>query len=349
MIDLLLMITGPILIVAAAIVGVVLFLASVFDVLAVHRRTKLQKVPLKENEPSLQRATVIVYMESLQSNLQNCLRSVDDVSRNNVDVVIINNMKKRNARKFVQNACVNSNVTAKVYTPRKTVPMDTLLRNAYSRSKRGNTVIVITPDVQFPHKFIQLVIQSTTYGPPGYALKIASYTNQQLNFSTLLPIFISASGRIIEKAWQLVPRSTMRKPGYFYSRRTFASKKVRIPVRHDPAIYLVGFSKDGSTGRQPRLIRAVQLVFISLFVAFSTFVIIMAATLKTSTPLLLTWLIVSLWLAGVIWLDTNGSTRQKLALSVSIVPGYFLLLAAIAVHIAVYPFRYTRFSSLLST
>ena len=348
MIDLLLTITGPILIVAAAIVGAVLFLASVFDVVAAHRRTKLQKIALQENEPSLQRATVIVYMESLQSNLQNCLQSLDDVSHNTVDVMIINNTKKRTAKKFVQNACVNSNVVTKVYTPRKTVPMDTLLRNAYSRSKRGNTVIVITPDVQFPHKFIQLVMQSTTYGPPGYALKLASYTNQQLNFSTLLPIFISASGRIIEKAWQLLPHTTIREPGYVYSRRAFVSKKVRVPVRHDPAIYLIG-SRDGSTGRQQQLSRAAQLVFISLVVAFSMFVMIMAATLKTSTPLLLTWVIVSLWLAGVIWLDTIGSTRQKLALSVSIVPGYFLLLAAIVVRIAMHPLRYTRFSSLLPT
>ena len=324
----LLAITGPALLIAVLAVVLILGIATAYDGINVYRRTRVRAMIRRLRRPRQPQVTILIYNQGDASGLATCLQSINRSRYHSLDIVIIDNHTSITARRFIRRALSISNYPIKLYALRRHVTEEIALYSGYRKSHRGAVIIAITPDSVLPHSFVKLAVAKVLLNTERATKLAAVRNNHPVTVAALVPMFRMLSRRAIEKATALVgTRKITRRCGYAYSRQWFQKKDQPIYARYEADCMYHRSQLTSCSARHTLWLSIGALVFLGLTVS----VVVAALTFTTRVPLLLSWLLISFWLAGVVWLDDSNDIRRKLTLSLCIPPSYFIVAAVILI------------------
>lgn len=221
-------------------------------------------------------------------------------------------------------------IGCKAYKPRKTYNPEGLLRNAYQRSKKGDFVLIVSANEQVDDLMIG---HAVAHLETNRILDGVQFAQRTLDVSSLLELartFLILSRQMITKALDVVRIRNKRLDSSGLYRRSVLLSKGFTGVK-----YSVGYNAKATVAHaliiKPRW-RLWKTVLQVAFLALFGYSAVVAATLQSATPLVLSWLIVGLWLVAAVWSDETNRLTNKIALSLCVPVGYFVVVGALAVN-----------------
>lgn len=309
------------LLVMAALAGLCVMGATIHDMRRIAREARVRHANghiQKRRQPHL---TVILPAVENLDQLENFLAALRRNRYPRYDVVAV--MSRRVPLRRRHEISMNNHL--RIYTPRHIYGLSRRITNAYTRSARGELVMIadaarnIEPTLM---RDIVGVVRDTSidgvllYGPQREALR----------FLEVFQAIVQLSAQLVAKSLAGIGLLRRRPAG---APAVYRASQLILALRTQRRLKMTcgrGLQESTEPGL-PRLTgyATVALGCFALLVAYCSY---LAATLQTTWPLIISWTISSLWLVATIWFDETGTKVQKTALSMSVPVGYFLVAAA---------------------
>lgn len=320
----------------AAFLGLVVIMgASLYDMIAISRRRRLDDV----RQSRLPHVTVLVYAQESQAVVAACLESIEHNQYPHYDIVVVDNATVSAARRAVT-VYRQQHPTRVIYFygKRKTTDRLSALRAGYKKSQRGELVCVIdatnTLELRTLHRCAARFATETSL----QALWLREHLHGEASISLLLRRSMNVSQTLYYKCRSLLFEKHVcaAESGVFSRQEAFLRHATlpgvyestvwmtRQPVQYDNAMFPPVLPRMDVVSRST-LWRSLRVmgVFYSLFLV--TYFLYTAANLQSSSLLMLSWAASSIWFAVGIWSDESATWLEKIAFSFCLPMLYFLV------------------------
>ena len=142
--------------------------------------------------PSVKRASVMIYHERNIAQTLRCIQSVKGAMRRHDDILVIDASQISNDIHNKKSNRMPKSSDYRVYTPRKTAPISSIMREAYRRTERAGVVVAIPSSVEIPRDFLKNVM--IDYYDRGYG-------DSDLLLATAEPITLYATAHYIRSSF----------------------------------------------------------------------------------------------------------------------------------------------------
>ena len=350
------------LIVVIVLLALAIITANIYDLRVAYRRRYFSAVTAKLRWPRQPKVTVLVYATNNINNLAVCLDSIVRTRYRNLDIVVVDNMSSGGIRQeLLSYRQKHPNLYLRFYSKRKRSATLTALKQAYSVSKKGDIVFVIDTNIAIDNMLIKQSVARFMSNSNFDALRLNEQLGEQSNANSLSMLYVRLSRHVYEKSMSLMGLGYAKvgQVGFIYS------SAVLLRAKHDELIsycyvpdlklsnldslsspYTI-LQRESSSwlirpkryiltkGSHPRNLKWLfyrylnvigKIIFV-LSVFGSTYFLYVAASLQTSTPLTISWLVVIAWLLLSIWMDESTGSTKKLGLIFCLPVAYFFIYA----------------------
>lgn len=332
------------LLITACIGFAVILVATLYDLQVATRRKEMSRVVKALHKPRQPHVTVLVYVEGPQIQISACLQSIGKSRYRNYDVVIVDNASSSTTkREFLRYQKKHPNASVYLYKKRKVTSRVTALQEGYRKSNQGELILVLDGESTLEPLTMRMAAAHFITSSRLEALQLHTVSSQWQNVQLLLTHFSQLSRHAIAKCFSFLSLYYIPIGGTesMYRASSFmgAGARRKIRARYDNAMTIVSTTQLREAGffakRQSSSNWAVRVgaLLLSLYVVLLiTFFLYAAASLQSSSLLMLSWVVVSVWLATAVWSDETLKIKKKVMLFFCIPPMYFLVYAHIVVY-----------------
>lgn len=298
-------------------------LATLYDLRMIAQREAVDRILRRMSGRRQPHVTVLITQAFSALELTRCIESVHRNHYRSYDIVAIADIlmskeQRREARQLLRSYSV------RLYVPRVPRSNNEMLRHAYQRSGKGKMVFCLDAAQTVSSSAIRRSVALMEIHPEAGGVQFSGYIEDITSISTLAATFVELSRQVVSKA-SVVLKAYRFKPGRagMYRRSiviasALGARSNRIAYDSETCATLpsrLGMGKISywATGAVIGLL------------ALAGYSIVLAATLQSTVPLLLSWSLLALWLIAGIWSTMTSSFPRKLALSLSVPIGYFVM------------------------
>lgn len=320
----------PTVIILALVMSAIFILGAIYDLLN-KRRELARAVNLKRINSSNQPTVTIIIDSTVQAGfIEECLSRINRSHYRFIDIVVATDSSTRFGNKQTSKLIRSSSYPLRVYQMRSLKSHEEMLRRSYQRSRRGEIVVVLRPDMRISPLFIKGAVASMSTMTRLSAIQLSYRETQELRIETVVKHFVAGSDLICQKARQMIGfRTVGLRSGYIYLAESLKPKSRRVPVFFDSKL-VVGTTQVASSGWRKRLLLASLSL---IFMVVSLVAISAILNRVTKTPFLLLYLMCCFWLVGVIVFDERHKLKFRIKLALAVPSGYFMLLATAILYI----------------
>lgn len=326
----------------AGISLIVVLLAGVYDLRAIASRRYLQAIVTKLRQPCQPHVTVLVYAQNDATTVEACLRSVARSRYRNYDIVVVDNVSSdmtkqvmaRYRQKYPQ-------PTMYFYGKRKVSDRLNALRQGYRKSQRGDMILVLDASATISPTLLKECVARFMADSNLKSLRLNEHS-QAIQGVTLLSVhFLQLSQNIYAKAVSLLTRGYIDTGKSSVMYRSSVFKKghgaIKVPYYYDGNLVVsITPVLSGPSLLMPSYRHKSVLLFASLLLTLVPFLLTyffyVAATLQSSSLLMLSWLVLAIWLAVTVWSDEASKIVEKIQLTFCIPVVYFLFYLQLIVY-----------------
>lgn len=309
-----------VLIIGAVVGGVVLILATVFDILhpQIHRAKRPRRWP---------QLTVLFDISNRVDGLEDSLLDIRRSRYPNMDIVLVDSSLSPAVKAQIREITKRTKLPVKTFSIRKPRNHHQILYQGYQRSKRGEVVLVIKPGAKVNGVNLRRMSIELAKLDGQKALRLMSRSTSELRLLTITDKLLEASALVAKKALSLADRSVNGlSVDHAYPRQLIHPIQKPIPAQLSPSV-TVEFEKP-VTQFVEKLVVSLVIFAVILMGAIA----IISALLQISTaPLLLSSGLLVFWIIAVVWSDTGSPTSKKLALSLTAPSAYVIMVATLGV------------------
>lgn len=312
-------------------IGILLIsLATIYDFRVITRRRYIRAAVTKLRRPRQPQVTVLVYAKNNASTLVACLQSIERSRYRRYNVVVVDNKSSDQtsqiARQYHRD---HPRSPYYFYQKRKASDQVTALRQAAKKVNKADMVLVVSAASVVSPTLLKASVARLMDTHRFAALRLTEYYVDSLSFMSLLPNFLQLSKRMYAKgaslfaleSVQLGSLNTLYQAAIFQKSR---ATRITCAYANDLAVS----TKQVTTTRPVSSSWNLQVLsFVALVVGIylMTYFMYTAATLQSSSLLLLSWLIVSLWFLVTVWSDEAATFIEKMTRTFCIPILYFLV------------------------
>jgi glycosyltransferase involved in cell wall biosynthesis len=312
------------LLVCGAVVGLISILtASLYDLRAIARRRYLRMIAAALRKPRQPHVTILIYGTDTSMTLEVCLRSIWQSRYRNYDIVVVDNSSTNRPGQTLQDyRRTYPKRSLYFYKKRKVHGRLTALQQGYGKSQKGDIVLVLDATATISPTLIREAATRFVIDDTLQVLRLNEHSRGVDGVASLATRLLYLSRNFFLKSATLlaVARSTVGRPNTFYKRAIFTQKHTitKAHCRYDGAIAV-----------SVPLTYAVRLPLPALAFGlfFMTYFIYIAATLQSSSLLVLSWLVLDVWLLVTVWSDEVSGIREKMTVTFCLPSVYFLMYA----------------------
>lgn len=295
--------------------------SSTYDIQASSRRKRTKQITPPHS-------TVLVYAHNNATTIRACLESIVENKLPGYDVVVVDALSCDDTSRVVRMyRRAHPEVPLRLYAKRVMVDRTTALRQAYYRSQRGAVVFTLNGDHRMSKSSMR-VTALFSQNESLQAIQLPVLVRPAPRLSSTIAYFLCQSRSIYLKATSLVRRHTAIDFGHnggVYRVRAYESRRV-LPARYAAYRYESAYGAvealHGGLGiirqlNNKRLQPWYQKIAIALILIWLSVLCVwtmqLAATLQTSAPLVLSWLLAVLWLITITIADEHTRFTEKIA------------------------------------
>ena len=309
-----------VLIIWAVVGGVVLILATVFDILhpQIHRAKRPRRWP---------QLTVLFDISNRVDGLEDSLLDIRRSRYPNMDIDLVDSSLSPAVKAQIREITKRTKLPVKTFSIRKPRNHHQILYQGYQRSKRGEVVLVIKPGTKVNGVNLRRMSIELAKLDGQKALRLMSRSTSELRLLTITDKLLEASALVAKKALSLANRSVNGlSVDHAYPRQLIHPIQKPIPAQLSPSV-TVEFEKP-VTQFVEKLVVSLVIFAVILMGAIA----IISALLQISTaPLLLSSGLFVFWIIAVVWGDTSSPIPKKLALSLTAPSAYVIMVATLGV------------------
>lgn len=310
--------------------------ASIYDFNLLARRRSLKSAVAKLRKPRQPHVTVLVYTRNNASTLAACLRSVERSYYHHYDVVVVDNKSTDDTRQVVEHYR-QRHAASKLYYYRKRKENDqvTALHQGYKKSQHGDMVLVLAASATIAPTLLKASVARLTAAGRVGAIRLSERGGDVTQLVELLPRFVQLGRMLISRSMSIshLSRARVGEANVLYLVSTFRHRSVACRYAGD----LVVSVADGVGHSVELPIRSQLLLYISWFlgvvfvVCLMTYYMYIAATLQSSSLLIISWTALSFWFLAAIWADETTRLPEKIARTVCTPVLYLLVYVKLVV------------------
>lgn len=314
---------------------IAVMLAALYDIGGTknHQRVSLMVRRLqKSRQPWV---TVLVYARDNAATLVTCLASIEQSYYHHYDIVVVDNKSSDMTRQAVmryrqrhpQSSCY-------FFYKRKYQSRVQALRQGYAKSAKGELVLVVSASAVITPTVLKASVARFVSNKAPAALRLRDGASYVEDITSLLSQFSQLSMAMYRKCAAVLHLNIIRigETGVLYHAMFLRGRQNQTWVRCSYASEIVV-----RTGlpMPPKLIEGNRMLWLLARVVYGigtisiiclmTYAMYIAATLQSSSLLVLSWLMVSLWFVSVIWSDETTRWPQKVARTWCVPILYFIV------------------------
>lgn len=304
------------------VVGVCLvigILVAIDDIVSTNRARRLPAILRKQ--PHI---TVLVYARSMGATIVECLRSINQNTYKYFDVVIVDDRSTddtfKRAQQYVEKL-TRRRIT--LYKKRKAVPYTEVLKEAYRKSQHGELVVVAAGDAVLPKHFLRQCAGEQAAFPADQLIFNTQYQVGE-RLGMVLPRLQQLSRQLFFKVRSVMKLQQVQQENQYFLCRPEV-------VLRPSAWHVVSYRGRLSLKLSPRA--SVRQTFVPwsrvllylLLLVFISYILYAAIFLKAPNLLLLSWLILLAWFLTAVWYDETAKKEEKLKLTFSLPPLFFII------------------------
>lgn len=322
----------------AAFVGLTLILgASLYDMAGIMRHRQLKNI----RQSRLPHITVLVYVQENQASITTCLESIGQSQYPHFDIVVVDNASASSARQATKTyQKQHPHASVYFYGKRKATDRLTAVRYGYAKSQRGEVVFGVDGTSTVKPLTLRESGAMFTVRPSLQALRLHTHIQSDPSIASLLQQAADISQLLYRKCQSLFweTKIGVGEAGVLYRRDAFLHQArprcayvsmIYMTMRRDaPSNSRVSLlspaplpDTDDSTRLTYWWLRAIG-AFYAIFLV--TYFLYTAASLQSSSLLMLSWIATSLWFAVGVWSNESATWSEKLAMSFCTPVLYFL-------------------------
>ena len=313
---------APLMIVLSTVIALLLILSAVYDLKITLQNKIINKASRRIRHPNQPRVSVIIYGKLSLQSLEDCLRSINRSRYRAIDIVVVgapnNKLPRRTARELI----ARSKNRLVFYNMRSAVSESESIIRGCRKSLGGDVVFVVSPDMWLKPGSIKRAVARIQALGSSSALKIAIDNDQEIRVSSLASVMIAKSNHLARKARASIGfQGTRLMAGFAYPKDLLGSRRIKIPFVYDSQVVAFGRGHQGSSVVK-MVLTALAMVVVGVV---GLVALIAGARHITPVPFLLIFIVGFFWLTLVVWLDEYATMRRKLAISLTIIPGLFII------------------------
>jgi hypothetical protein len=285
--------------------------------------------------------TIIISGVKSATEFATCLARIQHSHYHHYDVVaVIDNETSQQEKRAIRQLGVPA-LTLRLYRPRQRYSETQLLLNAYRRSRRGGTVLLLTTKVLLAPDTLKRTVAQLQLHKSSDGVRYSQSIGSVSTMSELVAVFAVLSRQLLTKSLSILHLYRASRLAVGMYRQTSFLRAVRGQSRtrltYDNGVVVSEGVKSYERLSWPWVAAAFVLLATMIY---ST---VLAATLQTAWPLFLSWVIVGLWLMAAIWSDETNRIWHKVGLSLCVPMSYFVIASALMVGGAIRIFRRQTF------
>lgn len=309
---------------AAAMIAIVcVVLASLYDIRRIRMFHKARHT--RTRRPHM---TIMIEVRHANDDVAACIRSVRRLRYRRYDIVVFADSRASIQAKRIARSAASR---GRVYIARKVSSPEILIRSAYRRSQRGEFVLLLDASQSFVSSSLNQAVTSLEANHSTAGVVLGSALSPVMSMKSMIETMGWLSWKLAAKACAMTGlyRSRNMHTGRLYRREMIDGKVRRHRLTYDSQTMISGAVKS-----QWLLARVGGYLVAAGLIAIITYAGIMAASLQTTEPLLLSWLAVVFWVGITIWLDDAMRLQERIGLTVCLPVSYFAIAGAIVVNSA---------------
>jgi len=305
---------------------VVIILASVYDIMQIRSESALRKLMHRLTTRHQPHVTIIISEIDTVSELHGSLRQIKNNHYKSYDVVAI--VKKATVTERRQIVKTSPIEKLSIYAPRGDQCNLGVIVRAYRKGVRGEMAVILTGRDRLDPYAIKRSV-ALLQNPKVDSVRFYGEVKSVESMLQLYGAFADLSSRMVRKALDALGIAHLQLAGHSGIYRTeplllAAKKNIALRTSDSRALAPNEITQTILTKHMRWYNTALHLVFIALVIYGAA----SAALLQSPLPLILMWAIVSLWLLAVIWSGSQDRVASKLALSICVPIGMFVIAAA---------------------
>lgn len=304
-------------------------LATLYDLQMISQRKKLQHEMHRLSARRQPHVTVIITHVISTVELARSIESIYRSNYRSYDILAVADVSMHGKQRRGARQLLGGYPSARLYVPRQSYADEQLMRRSYGRSGRGEFVLRLEAGQEINQMIIRRSVSQLVQKPGVTGVHFAGYIDDITSLSTLVAAFIELSRQLAAKAMvamSVYPADTRRAGLYRWKILTTPHVSCSMPMTYD-SDSLITLDR-----QMPSRISVWGVAATSGLLAIVLYCLVLAATLQSTMPLLLSWSIVALWLLAGVWFSETSAIRRKLGLSLCIPIGYFVMAGVIIVH-----------------
>lgn len=326
----------------AAFGGIAFILAATwYDLRMIRYRKHTQtfsKTMTGRREPSI---TVLVYAHDMITTLEACLNSISANRYKNFKIIVADNCSTDGTKKHLeQYKKTHPGISLLAYRTRTATTRSMALQQAYKKVESSQLILVLDGTDIIPHTLLREGAARFVANANLDMLRLRTLLTDGLSIASLSRYLYMLHRNIIDKSFAQFSLSTSHPnwSGVILKSSTFEHKNTTRKITTEYASTLT-YSRS-SLGTPPSSVDHIRLAVthpwkkiaslfavatsVAFIICIVTYFYYTAATLQSNTLLTLSWIIVSLWLLAVVWLDEAYELRTKIDLTLSVPFMYFI-------------------------
>lgn len=304
--------------IGAASIGILcVILASVHDMRQIYLIRKNQR--RNRRRPHV---TVLIAMHQATDDVAACIRSVRRLRYRHYDIVVYagNDISKDAKRMARQTA-----PQARAYIARKAMQENILIRRAYERSGQGEMVLLLDGSQTISSSSLNHAVTTLGCDTAATGVVLGPAIRPVTNIREMVEAWQSLSQKLLTKsvvATGLFRTRTIR-AGRLYRKEQIMSVTPHRITYDSKTTINAPVSYAWLPAKIGRYLLTAGMIAIVIYAS------VLAATLQTSMPLLLTWLAVMVWIFVTIWLDDTVEFWQRIGLTICLPLSYFAIIGKV--------------------
>lgn len=307
--EIIVFIVPTILIIGVVGLSLALFLLAVHDLIGIRRNAK----PKRFLQPKI---TVVVMSTGSVNAAKECLMSLRRLRYRKLDIVVVG-MRGQRSELLQIKKLAKKYTHVGYYQPRKEYSHSKLIHEAYKRSERGSTVVVIDSHMLVTREAIDNIARLSDTIESGKMIRLQPSGNDQGLAGVIMSLKSSAYRMFIKLSSVLhVPLPvTQRRSGYVLASSLVATKNQRkhFAWAYDDSKVTIAHTRLSVAPALGTGIKDIGgLIGFVAIVAIALVMIQTAIEGNGLEALTISWLLIATTAALLVVFDTHTSTRQKI-------------------------------------
>ena len=323
-----------------ASIGLILVvLASVYDLRVIARRKYFRAIVARLRKPRQPHITVLVSAKNSATTIEACLGSISLSTYKNYDIVVVDNVSGDTTKQVMARYQQKYfKLPLYFYAKRKTSNQLSVLQQGYKKSQKGDYILVLDAASTITPTLLKECIARFVADDALSVLQLNNHFKEIQSITLLWLRFARLSQNMYAKSASLLSIGQVKagESNAMYStlvlmKKPSKSKAMNVSCHYEGSLVV-------STTAVPQL-RSPSFSFpimwwgaLDLALFLSTYFLYIAATLQSSSLLVLSWLILTTWLLAAVLSDEASKVFEKIRLIFCLPSFYFLLYAQFAIY-----------------